>query len=632
LAGVDWARYDPSDTQLRQSSVIRRAEENGSSANVHSANASGETAAAWSDRAAEQCTFGQRDDDALLLFRCWSAAERALDLDPALPAARFNRAIALDLLGIAPLARDAYKRFLDVDPVSGWAVEARDRLRRIPHESHAAEWQTTIPVLRAAALRGSLSEVATVVRRFPQQSRVWVEGIFLADWGEAELAGDEVAAKRQLDIARAVSRTLAAFSGETLASDAVAAIDEARSESDQERLDALARGHALYRRGRKAYADRLNAGAMDVLGTAHGEFKRGRSPMQLLAVYYQAAARFDAADHERSAEMIQQLDRDVPKSFPSLRAHLLWQQATASGRAGDLYAARQRYTQAAESFERLAEYENATRMRNFAARALMAIGDSTAAWDERRRGLAAAARWGDARLLEVGLSETVQDALNSAESDVARTAASAAYQIAPQPNRRRRVGMLVATAMVAADPTMKRVDLDHARQEALGISDPALRTSAIREIDAAEGIALRDTDPARSAELLSGAIDYQHAEAGGTLPQLYLQRARTLRAMERYEAAAADLQHAIGIVESRRAAIAGDELRALYLGSVRDIYDELVDVSIERGRTEDAFAVNERSRARASGADGEQGRWRREPVKDPARIRARNRARFTDVC
>ena len=607
LTGAAWARFDPSQVRPVAAKIIRTAGDAGA-ASMHAAGPSTQTAEFWSDRAARQCTSGLRQDDALLLFRCWSAAERALELEPSLPAATFNRAVALELLGLAPLARDAYAKFLEVDPASGWAVEARDRLRRIPHESQATQWKTALPALRAAALRGSATEVAAVVRRFPQQSRIWTEGIFLADWGEAQLRGDVAAAMRELDIARAVAQALAALSGERLAADAVAAIDEARRAGDHERLGALARGHDLYRRGRKIYADRLNAEAMEVLAASAAQFEGGRSPMQLLAAYYDATARFDAGDHERSAQMIQQLDRAVPASFPSLRAHLLWQQGTASGRAGDLYAARQRYTQAAESFERLSEHENATRMRNFAARGLMLIGDSTEAWNERRRGLAAAARWGDARLLEVALSEVVQDAITSGESEVARVAASAALQIAPQPNLRRRVGMLVATAMLAPDRTTTRTALDRARQQALAIPDVALQTSAIREVDAAEGIAIRDTDPARSNELLTGAIDYQQAEAGAMLPQLYLQRARTLRVRGRHDAATDDLDHALALIESRRAAIAADELRAAYLGSVRDIYAELVDLSIERGRMEDAFAVSERSRARTlldrMGSDG----------------------------
>jgi CHAT domain-containing protein/tetratricopeptide (TPR) repeat protein len=606
LTGADWARFDPSRARPVQAGVIRTAGDT-NAATAHPTAPSILTAEVWSDRAARQCTSGLRDDDALLLFRCWAAAERALELEPRLPAARFNRAVALELLGLAPLARDAYARFLEVDPASDWAVEARDRLRGIPSESQASEWKTVLQTLRAAALRGSAAEVTSIVRRFPQQSRIWTEGIFLADWGEAQLAGS-AAATRELDIARSVAQGLAAVSGEMLAADAVVAIDEARSSGDHDRLEALARGHELYRRGRKTYAERLNAEAVGILASAAAEFERGRSPMRLLAGYYEATARFDAGDHDRSAEMIRQLERTVPGSFLSMRAHLLWQQGTASGRAGDLYAARQRYTQAAESFERLFEHENAARMRNFAARGLMLIGDSTAAWNERRHGLAAAARWGDARLLEVALSEAVQDAITSGESEVARIAASAALQIAPQPNPRRRVGMLVATAMLSPDQTGMRAALDRARQQALAIPDVALQTSAIREVDAAEGIAIRDTDPGRSAELLSGAIAYQQAEAGGMLPQLYLQRARTRRVLGRHDEAMDDLNHALALAESRRAAIVADELRAAYVGTVRDIYTELVDLSIERGRMEDAFAVSERSRARTlldrMGSDG----------------------------
>jgi CHAT domain-containing protein/tetratricopeptide (TPR) repeat protein len=594
ITGADWARYEPSKGAVTAAVASAGTGSRERTTGLRPDETSPRTAEEWSDFSARQCTTGLKNDDALLLFRCWSAAERALELAPALPAARFNRAIALELLGVAPLARDAFAKYLDVDSASAWAVEARERVRSIP-ESRAAGWKTALPALRRA---GSSSEVAVFVRQFPQESRTWTEGIFLADWGEAWLQGNHAAAARELDIARAVAAALESFSGETLAAGAVAAIDDAQRTGNHARLEALARGHELYRRGRKTFAERLNAEAVETLASAAAQFERGRSPMRLLATHYEATARFDAGHPEQSATMIRQLAGTVPPSFPALRALLLWQQGTAAGRAGDLYAARQHYTQAADSFERLSEHENAARMRNFAARGLMLIGDTTEAWNERRRGLIAAARWGDARLLEVALSEAVQDAITSGERDVARTAAAASFQITPQPNLRRRVGVLVATAMLAPDPAAAVAGLERARRQASAIPDAALRTSALREVDAAEGIAIREADPARSAVLLTGTIEHQHTEAGGQLPQLYLQRARTHRVLGRSDAAADDLGRALALLESRRASIAVDELRAAYLGSVPDIFAEFVDVLIDAGSGEEAFAVSERGRAR----------------------------------
>ncbi len=56
-------------------------------------------------------------------------ANRALEIDRLLPEALFNRALALQMLGMADDARTAWQSYLTIDDRSGWADEARARLR-----------------------------------------------------------------------------------------------------------------------------------------------------------------------------------------------------------------------------------------------------------------------------------------------------------------------------------------------------------------------------------------------------------------------------------------------------------------------------------------------------------------------
>ena len=56
-------------------------------------------------------------------------AERAVKADPALVEASFNRACALERLSLRDEARRAWQDYLKVDGSSGWAAEARDRLK-----------------------------------------------------------------------------------------------------------------------------------------------------------------------------------------------------------------------------------------------------------------------------------------------------------------------------------------------------------------------------------------------------------------------------------------------------------------------------------------------------------------------
>jgi len=58
-------------------------------------------------------------------------ANRALELDRQLPEALFNRALALQATGQAADARAAWQSYLTIDTTSGWADEARTRLRTL---------------------------------------------------------------------------------------------------------------------------------------------------------------------------------------------------------------------------------------------------------------------------------------------------------------------------------------------------------------------------------------------------------------------------------------------------------------------------------------------------------------------
>ena len=56
-------------------------------------------------------------------------ANRALEIDRLMPEALFNRALALQTLGMFDDARTAWQSYLTIDDRSGWADEARVRLR-----------------------------------------------------------------------------------------------------------------------------------------------------------------------------------------------------------------------------------------------------------------------------------------------------------------------------------------------------------------------------------------------------------------------------------------------------------------------------------------------------------------------
>jgi len=66
--------------------------------------------------------------------RALAMANRALEIDRLMPEAMFNRALALQTIGQIDDARTAWQAYLTIDDRSGWADEARTRLRILSNQ------------------------------------------------------------------------------------------------------------------------------------------------------------------------------------------------------------------------------------------------------------------------------------------------------------------------------------------------------------------------------------------------------------------------------------------------------------------------------------------------------------------
>ena len=66
-----------------------------------------------------------------LLARALEQFDRALQLKSNLPAALFNRALCLEAMVVPDQARDAWRKYLEIDSQSGWAEEAKRHLQAL---------------------------------------------------------------------------------------------------------------------------------------------------------------------------------------------------------------------------------------------------------------------------------------------------------------------------------------------------------------------------------------------------------------------------------------------------------------------------------------------------------------------
>lgn len=85
----------------------------------------------WNDLAAARYQTAVRDEQVSQLPLALSDVDHALRLDAKGAEALFNRALILEALGWREAARQAWERYLEVDPAGGWSAEARAHLARL---------------------------------------------------------------------------------------------------------------------------------------------------------------------------------------------------------------------------------------------------------------------------------------------------------------------------------------------------------------------------------------------------------------------------------------------------------------------------------------------------------------------
>ncbi len=376
------------------------------------------TAAAWSDYAA-LLHVSAAPGDAFALTTALAAADHALDIEPLLPEALFNRGVILETLSFRTAAATAYNDYLRVDRASPWAAEVQDRLKRLRAPSTAPRRRSIdLFELLHVAVSGDVLFINDAVIASPEQMRRIAEET-LVQWGQCALAHD-ARATEMLNLARILGASFEKQAGDALLAETVRAIDGARNPA------ALARAHAAL--GEARHLSRHDLARGDVgnvslqhpfLPTAFGTgtsvrygdllerlqhhvthgndrmpslgsvaaclreserlFAAHGSPMALVA-------RYDAAGMEvsRSTDLrrglIDELSRRTPPRYRLLTAHIESMRAWAFIRDGLAREALASLQAAHDTYQQLGEEWHTQRTRDALAAVYSSIGDAAEAW------------------------------------------------------------------------------------------------------------------------------------------------------------------------------------------------------------------------------------------------------------
>lgn len=553
-------------------------------------------ASVWSDLAAARYTAAIESDDPQRFPAALSATDRAIGVAPRLAEAHFNRGLILTHMGLRNEARDSLRRAISLERDSEWSAEARRR--RMALTGGATPFLSQLDAALRESARGESAALDLVMRKSPQDARLFAEARLLTGWAEASARSDSAEAAAALKKAGAIASSLAHVNGDRLLLDTVHHIETTHGERQKK----LVAAYLAYRDGRQHYAQGQPDSDRE-LSRAAVLFGRVRSPMQYAAQYYSANAMFDRNRADDSRVVLERLLKSIDRHrYASLAAG-------AEKQLGMYYAFRGMWTasllhveRGRAIFARVGERMNAAFAEAIVGEVYDRIGQFDKGWRHRSASLAV--------LSTVPPNQrSVPVLIGAVHAEIMRGDFESALSLLHiTRDEARQVGSpsLMAEAMVqearvlllARGAVKSRKAVADARVFAAGITDSRTRIRVDADIDVVEGQILRPHDPRKAVDVLTRAIAFYDTNGFGMLlPQAYLERGRARKARGDRAGALADFEKGLLEIERQRANVAPD-IRTTIFDTVPELISETVDLLLVSNRPADAYLVVERARAR----------------------------------
>lgn len=513
------------------------------------------------------------------LLRALARLEGALESEPRLPAARWNRALVLEALHLERGAAAAWEDYLALgEPPE--ADQARARLAELRRRAGDGAPERLRARVRAAARDGDDAALRVLARDEAQALRELVEDVLLVEWAVARERRDAPAGAAALDAARRLALAPREAPGEGLAAQAVAAIDAAQVARQAD----LAAGHLAWRRAGEAVERTDWAAAARAYLDAAASLARGGSPFALAARVERAVSlRYDDVDaSERELRALEAATR----GFPTLEARRLWGLGLAHKVRGRPLPAYHALDRARRLYDRAGERPHAALLAGLVADVQHELGIDDLMWDGKRQ---AFSRLDWLARHPTRLHSTLVGSAGLArESPVLRAAARALF------DEFDRCLPPASPSDVRASASLRRARLEtedlrwDAARRLVGQARALLRRPASAASPQLERLAA-DLDvsqaallcgrPSRAVERLDAARRaYGRQGYGDEDGALLAQRARALRRLGRVSEAERDLDRAFAEIGLRLRDVRAEAPPRATLRVLREIGDELLDL------------------------------------------------------
>jgi CHAT domain-containing protein/tetratricopeptide (TPR) repeat protein len=542
------------------------------------------------DLAAAHVERAARTQDPRDLLEALDAAARAVEADPHLPAARFNQALSLELLGLYAQARAAWAELAARDPRSRWGGEARRRARAL----------ASIPAPPAPPPPGAPVRDWRAFAAAPQAAQLHAWDRVLGAWGDAVLRGDAAAAAGRLAEAGELGAALEERGGDATVAAAVRAIRACAG--DAARTRALARAHAQYAAGRAAYAagDYVPSSpffARAAAGAGASPALRGWAEL-----FHAATVVYAGRPAEGEARLRQTAARADTARHPALAGRARWSLGTTLLRAGRYEQARGAFRGAARLLQRAGEREHLGAVQYLEAEAELALGDSRAGYAALHRALATLRPYPGSvwrhNVLGVTARAASAEGLTRAALRVQDEGVAAA--------RGTGLTLYVAEAHLArarllaaaGNPGTAAADVAAGRA-AVATMEPGFKRNWFQaQVRLSEAALAAPANPRRAALALDSVVTFfEGVEAPFLLLPALIRRAEARLASGQASGAEADLNRATALLARMGTDLSGAESRAVFLEAGRGAFDRLVMLHASAGRHAEALLQLERSRA-----------------------------------
>jgi CHAT domain-containing protein len=556
-----------------------------------------------SDLSAAYLILAEQKDRPDAFVRALSEAETAIQIQPDLAEAHFNKALALEAMSLKDKAKQAWEDYLRLDSKSEWAGEARRHLEALSVPRASRAWEEEQKRLHTAIERGDSAVVQEVVRHFPQQSREHFEQQLLPEWAEASAGRPRSESTRLLRSLELFAREHSRATGDRMLADVTKATFRVLESSDSEALPRLTRGLTHYSRG-KGLLDRLESQKAQIeLDQARMDLSQSANPLSGWADFYRAICLYYKDDFEGSrveCEPVRELASK--RHYGNLLGRAFWMTGLIHVVHGEVDPAVRDFSSALSCFTATGESSHAAAVHSLLAGAYGYLGETRVSWSHRLAGLRLLGDPEDPRRAHRLYSDAAVAAMSHdlpLAGLVFQEAAIATAASWDSP-------LVFTEAHLYRSFILRKVDrreeaaaeLLKARRWLAAVQDPGLKQGELAEVSAALGEMDIATRPREAQELLGSALRY-FRDTGQRLrlAEIYLARGRAF--LKSGDANRAESDFTLGIAEFERELLVQAGFRVSFFERSWTLFEELLRLeAIVRRRPETALVFAERQRAR----------------------------------